>query len=209
MRISTTTLESFRLFMQPDQEWMAEEDLIATIRGEFKPTHNVLLGMAFHSIIETPEKFKTDGGYICQGYALGNDIMEPALALFDRKGVFEAKATKEYGDCTVVAKSDYMRGSLIMETKTTLSTFDFDKYAASCQWRFMLDLFEASQVTYNVFCLFEDAKGIIELKSIETFNLYPYPGLRGDCEDLVRRFKEYVTAKGLDGLLRERQLAAR
>lgn len=205
VRISATTLESFRLFMEGD--WMPESDLIASIKGEFKPNHAVLLGMAFHSVLETPEKFKTEGGYCCGGYALGDDIMVPALALFDRRGVFECKTTKLYGEHTIVARADQLLGNGIIENKTTLSTFDFDRYAASCQWRIMVDLFEASQVTYNVFCLNEDAHGIIELKSIETFNLYPYAELRRDCDELVQRFVEYVTARGLTEWLQERDYA--
>ena len=47
MRISTTTLESFRLFCDPEQDWMSEADLIATIKGEFVPTPAVELGKAF------------------------------------------------------------------------------------------------------------------------------------------------------------------
>ena len=64
MRISATQLESFRLFMSPNQEWMSEADLAATIRGEFVGNHKVNLGTAFGLVLETPEPYAVDGGYL-------------------------------------------------------------------------------------------------------------------------------------------------
>lgn len=209
MRISTTTLESFRLFLQPDQEWMTEQSMLDTILGKFVPTPAVLLGKAFGEVLETPEAFQVSGGYQHGTYQFGHDVMAPCLALMDRRGVFEAKGTKQYGECTVVAKADQILGARLIEHKTTLSSFDFDKYAASMQWRFMADIFEPLSITYHVFCLSESPyNGVIELRGIESFNLFPYAELHLDCCDLLPKFVGYVTAKGLDGFLRERQIAA-
>ncbi len=209
MRISTTTLESYRLFM--DQDWMSEDDLLATIRGEFVPTHAVRLGQAFGAILETPDPFRVSGGYRVGDIALGDAVMGPALALIDRsRTVFEAKAVGRYGTHDVVAKADQLVGGHLIETKATLSTFTFDKYAQSCQWRFMADIFTPAVVTYHVACLHEErSTGVISLRGIERFNLYPYANLRRDCEALVQQFADYVTAKGLDGLLNDRQRALR
>lgn len=209
MRISVTQIESFRLWSDPEQEWMSEAELVASIRGEFRPTPRVELGTAFGAVLEDPDRYLTPDGFRYGAYVFSRDVMEPALAVFDRRGIFEVKATKAYGACTVVAKADQLLGAQLIENKTTLSTFDFDKYAASCQWRFMADIFQPAWITYHVFCLSERARdGSIELRGIETFNLYPYAELHRDCCDLLRRFVDYVTARGLDGFLRERQRAA-
>lgn len=208
LRISTTTLDSFRLFCQPDQEWMSEDDLLATIRGEFTPTPQILLGRAFDAIITEPGKYKADDGYACEGFFFAEYDVDQALRLFDARGVFQVKGTKQYDDCLVVAKADQLIGSELIENKTTTSTFDFDKYAASCQWRFMTDIFEPTKITYHVFCLSHHPQRGTELRSIETFHLYPYAELHHDCLDLVRRFRRYVERKGLVSLLRERQSAA-
>lgn len=216
MRISTTTLESFRLWVQPEQDWLQEADLLATIRGEFHPNHNVLLGQAFGSVLETPERYRVSGGYRVtprggtETFELGDDVMAPALALIDRpRTVFEAKGIGSFAGHDVVAKADQMIGADVIDTKTTLSSFDFDKYAASCQWRFMADIFQAPRVTYHVFCLSEsEANGVIGLKSIETFQLFPYTEMRADCEALVREFDTYVEMRGLRSLLDARQVAA-
>lgn len=209
MRISVTTLESFRLFMQPDQDWMSEDELLATIRGEFVPNHKVKLGLAFGKVLETPERYKLKSGYTCGEFHFPEDVMAPALAEIDRRGIFEVKAQRLYGECMVVCKADHVLGAHLSEFKTTLSSFNADKYAESCQWRFMADILSPSLITYRVFCLNEDYRtGVISLGSIETMNLYPYPALHQDCCDLVEEFKEYVTRKGLDGVLRDRQRQA-
>lgn len=209
MRISTTTIESYRLFMQPEQEWMSEQELIDSISGVFKPTPAVLLGIAFGQVLETPERFKAPNGFLCHGYSFDDTVMAEPLALMDRRGVYEAKGVKRYGaDLDVVAKADQIVGTHLIEHKTTCGTFDFDKYAASCQWRFMADIFEPSQITYHVFLLDDHGNGVVTLKGIESFNLYPYSELHDDCCALVKDFAAYVTAKGLDGILRQRQREA-
>lgn len=216
MRISTTTLESFRLFMNPEQDWMPEEDLLATIRGEFTGNHKVWLGQAFGAVLESPDRYRVRGGYRIttrggeETFAFSDDVMGPALALIDREHtVFEAKATKRYGPHDVVAKADQLVGAHLIETKATLGYFDFDKYAESYQWRFMVDIFEPSKVTYHIFCLDEsEANGVISLRGIETFHLFPYAECREDCQRLVSLFEEYVEAKGLTGVLDARQREA-
>jgi hypothetical protein len=208
VRISTTTLESYRLFMQPDQEWMSEADLLATIRGEFTPTPAIELGLSYGRILEDPDRYLVPGGYQCGLYSFGLDDVEPALALIDRRGVMEAKAVKRYGPCDVVAKVDHILGAHLTEFKTTGSSFNIDKYLESCQWRFYFDVFEALKLTYHIFLLDDHENGVASLRGIESFQVYPYPQLHADCADLVREFAVYVTAKGLDGLLRERQQTA-
>lgn len=213
MRISATTLESFRLWSDPENDWFEEDELLATIRGEFTPTPAVRLGQAFGKVLEDPERYRTPLGYVYDDrgfleYQFSNATIEPCLKLIDRAGVFEAKAIKRYGDIDVVAKADHLIGAHLSEFKTTGSTFNFDKYAASCQWRFMVEAFEPLLVTYHVFLLDDHENGVVELRGIETFNLFPYAALHQDCCELLGRFVDYVTAKGLDGMLRERQKAA-
>ena len=209
MRISTTTLESFRLFMQPDQEWMSEASLQASIRGEFVPTHPVSLGSAFGLVLEDPDRYLIPGGYRLsvngESFAFGRDVLEPCLALIDRRGVFEAKGTRRYGNDDVVAKADHLLGSHLSEFKTTLSTFDVTKYLDSYQWRYMTDIFAPSQITYHVFCLKEATNGVVELRGVESFNVWPYAACHEDCVALLDEFVGYVRHRGLDKYLDQKQ----
>lgn len=212
MRVSATQLESYRLWRDPEQEWMPEADLLASIRGEFAANHKIALGTAFGKVLEDPDRYMVPSGFRVVAYheqfEFGRDVMEPCLALIDRRGVFEAKAQKDYDGIDVVSKADHLLGSHLGEFKTTLSSFDVGKYMDSFQWRYVADAFQPSKITYHVFCLDEATNGVISLKDIHSFNLFPYAGLHQDCCDLLRDFCGYVTARGLDGILRERQAAA-
>lgn len=215
LRVSCTTLESYRLWR--DGDWMDEAELLATIRGEFRPTPAVLAGQAFGRLLECPVRYAVTGGYHVpvrnadgetQWYRVDEAVAQPALALMDYEhGVFELKGSKVYGDCTVVGKVDQIVGDHVFEHKTT-AYFDVDKYASSYQWRYYLDLFGGSRCTYHVFLLDDHGNGVLELKGIESFTLYPYRELRADCEALVREFRDYVRLRGLEDVLRARQVQA-
>lgn len=206
MRISTTTIETFRLYRL---DVVSEDDLRAAIRGEFKPTREVSLGQAFHSILEKPQDhILVDGNYAAKGITFPADVVKECLPHVDRSGVFEVMATKEYRvgleTVTVVGKVDQVTGLLIREHKTRWNTYEPDRYATSCQWRFYLDIFEALAITYVVFMLSEYENGKIALRGVETLGLYPYPSLRDECADLVRDFVWYVHHRGLERYLQKR-----
>lgn len=210
MRISATQIESFRLFLSG--EWMSTEEFHAGLTGTFAPTHAVALGTAFGKVLETPDAYKAPHGYRITAYGetfeFGDDVMAEPLSLVDRRGTFEAKAVKRYGPHEVASKADHLYGAELSEFKTTLGTFDFDKYAASCQWRFMADAFQPRRITYHVFCLSQAANGVISLKGCESFDLYPYAGLSRDCGEMVHEFASYVRAVGLQGVFDARQSAS-
>lgn len=218
MRISTTTLESYRLWRDPEQDWMGEDALLDSIRGAFAPTREIAIGQAFGRILERPDRYRAAGGYGVADGTFGHlffsdDVMGPALALIDRPHtVFEAKAIGRYLGHQVVAKADQMVGGDLLETKTTWSGFRVEKYLDSCQWRFMADTFQVPKVTYQVFELREDRVGVIELTDVHVLPVYAYPALRVDCEDLVREFVAYLDLKdraglGLRALLEAREAA--
>lgn len=209
IRISATTLESYRLWRDPNQEWMPEEKLIESIKGIWQPDLKVQMGSAFGAILEDPDRYLVPGGFEAQGISFGLDVVEPCLAVIDRRGTFEAKTTKAYDDCLVVSKADHVCGLVLSEFKTTWGSFDVSRYLDSYQWRFMADAFQPSRITYHVFCLsHSESNDVISLRSVETFSVYPYAGLHEDCAALVREFRGYLVARGLDGILRARQESA-
>lgn len=212
MRVSATTIESYRLWKDPEQEWMTEDSLIESIKGIWQPNHAVSLGSAFGRVLEDPDRYLVPAGFRVhqdgEVFEFGLNVMDPCLALIERSGVFEAKAVKSYGPHDVASRADHLHGARLSEFKTTLSPFNFDKYAESCQWRFMADAFQPVSVTYHVFCLEEAFNGVIGLRGIETFTLYPYAELHADCRALVEEFASYAIRRGLDGILNARQEAA-
>jgi hypothetical protein len=206
VRISTTTLETFRLYRE---DVVSEADLVAAIRGEFKPTRNVQLGQAFHSILEKPQDhILVDGRYAADGITFPAEVVSEALEYVDRSGVFEVKETKDYRvgsqAVTVVAKADQLLGLSGREHKTRWDTYEPDRYACSFQWRFYVDVFGLLSLTYVVFLLSEYEDGRIVLRGVETLPLYPYPALAGECHDLLSDFVSYVRLRHLESHLRQR-----
>ena len=207
MRISATQLEAFRLFTVED--WMTTEMLEASIRGEQPDSPQMALGRAFENILMEPARYAVPRGFVSDGYQFSDDTMARCLALVDRRGVFQVKATKRYrDDIDVVAKADQVVGVALAEWKTTTGSFDVEKYLPSLQWRFMVDIFQAKAVQYHVFVLDDHGNSVVDVRSIESFSVYPYRHLAQDCEAWVSQFADYVRARGLDAQLRLRQIEA-
>jgi hypothetical protein len=204
--------------MDPENEWYDEAKFLAELRGEFEPTYEILIGLAYGRALEKPDKYRVQVPH--EGYEVpvkvGPDwrrffiperTVRPGLNVLDRNGVFEVRTEKVYNGVTVVMKADHVIGRIVSDNKTTFKTFDFDKYAHSYQWRFYLDAFGAQQFTYNVFRLY-DERGDIEIAGVEQFNLFPYSEMERDCAALVGEFCDYVRARNLEPLLAEREQKA-
>ncbi len=211
MRISATTLEAYRLWREqdPDDEWMSEAELIATITDEAIRTLPMQIGLSYHAILEHPEPCRTLwGGYEHDGILFDSEPVDQMLERI-QPGVFEVKTTASLavpgaGMITLVAKADHLVGLHCDEFKTTLSGFDAAKYMDSYQWRVMVLLFGCTSVSYHI-ALIKEGEKAIALKSIESFDVYPYADLERDVRSLLREFVHYVNLRGLDGFLRQRQ----
>lgn len=196
LRISATQLESWRLFRTAD--WMTEDRLLASLRDTFVPSREVLIGQAFGSIVATPDAYRQPGGYVCEGFSFDDATIQPFLDLVDRRGLFELKGTYPFGNVTLVAKADHIVGTHLSEFKTTGSTFDADKYAASVQWRVMALIFAPSLITYRVAILDDHENGVVEIKGVENLTLYPYADLRQDVGELVNDLTVYIRLRHLE-----------
>jgi hypothetical protein len=206
MRISATILDSFRLYLSED--WMTEADLQARIKGEQVQTPELKIGRSYHALLEKPQR-SLSGQYEHDGLIFEDAAIENMLDLIE-PGLFEVKTTKDvmvpgYGPVTLVTKCDHIRGAAIAEFKTTLDSFDSEKYLGSVQWKTMLLLFQASLVTYHVALLREERDHDYAqqqgpryaLRSIESLNVFGYADLEREVLSLVKDFCGYVKQRGL------------
>lgn len=210
LRISVTTLESFRLYLT--EEWKPESELLDEIRGEFKATPKMLLGRSGHCAMEGRFAHEDPGGHLCYGFRWPRAVVTECREAFRSGGVPEVKVEKVLSingeDVTLVGKADRLIGTEIVEHKFTLSTFNAERYQDSMQWRSYMLLFQPSVVLYTVFCVSEGKaeRGVstLALRDIHRLGFYPYPAVEGDVRELLVRFIEYVDLRGLRGYLQPR-----
>lgn len=198
LRIATTTLTSFDYFLKSE---MTTEDYIQNLFAGFVPTPAMEVGTAYHRLIEKGVEeenkiFVNSGRFL----TVKPEIMKPALQYRDQHPnmVHEVKATKQYGNVTVVAKVDGLEGYEIEEHKTT-GYFRPEAYINSYQPKFYLDVFEADACHFNVFefAPLSGATAEAMARGINNVNTYRltverYDNLQRDCFALVQDFVTFL-----------------
>lgn len=199
MRFPTTTLDVFARFVAGKKP---EGELLAYIRRETPPTEKMRFGGAWTRILEDPAAHLVPGGYACDGVRFEAADVAPALALIDRAhDLLEVEWTKAYGPHTVSCRVDLVRGCEVVEFKARLGSYHSATYHASYQWRFALEVFDATTVTYRIFRFTEKRR---RLAAIHELPLTRTRTLADDCARLVERFAGYVTRRGLAHLFPDR-----
>lgn len=200
LRVSVTTLESFRRLLQT--EYGSEEELIAQIMGKpFEPTWQMRAGTAWHACLE---KHPRTGAYaLCTSGGFSFSALHVCEALGHiGPGIWEVKAARVFDigwhHANVVAQTDHCRGLLIQDNKTKFSPADARDYEASLQWRFYLAIHGAPRLRYNLFSFKDpDEQGYCELKDILSFSFWDYAGLESDCRFWLTEFLLWAGSKNL------------
>ncbi len=223
MRVSVTTLESFRLFLQ--EEWFTEKRFLEQLSGKFISTLGMEFGTSYHRLLEVGLEYPntlvfthTDGGKLIN---VSDAIINPALEFRSRHPniISEIKNTKEYliGNDTITVSGicDGVEGMILHEHKTCLG-FDGDKYVNSCQYKFYFEMFGAEIVQYNVFDLIANKTEIKQAQNLEEFTqfiksveynkimLYKSPDNSDYCYNLVSQFVEYVKYRNLQSYFKDK-----
>ena len=203
LRISATLLQEFALYLTED--WYTEAMLQDTIKGVFKSTPEIQMGLAYHKLLERPQK-NLEGLYERNGFRFAPEAIESMLEKLE-PGVFEVKLEKSVGftregdDVVLVAKVDHIAGLHVSEFKTTTDPFNAEKYLGSYQWRTYCLVFEAQQLSYHVAVL-EPVDDRIQLRDLASMNVYPYTGLESDVTAMVRELVRYLRISKLDEFVR-------
>ncbi len=188
MRISVTSVEQYRLVVTTD--WCEESQLIASLRGERKPTREMEVGTAFHAAV---------AGLPYRGCTFAAGDLAAARKHVG-PGVREVKTTLDVGDVKLVGMADLVFGNFIHDYKCRFSgVANARDYELSLQWRAYLWMFGAKRFTYDCFS-FADPKpdsDLYTLKEIISFRFWAYPDLERDCTAWVRRFVDWADARGL------------
>jgi hypothetical protein len=155
-RVSVTTLEKFRRYMNEVSSFDTEESLLESIKGIFKGNDKTKTGSAFHKIIEG--EFTKEKGRI-----IADDVsftMQQAKVALDYKKrhplmVHEISVRKTYHSnffpIQVSGRTDGTEGLNVHDAKTKYRSPEVQEYLDSCQWKFYLDMLDANIFYYDLF----------------------------------------------------------
>lgn len=179
--IRVTTLEAFRRWRDYEIAYgdvlCSEEDVIASVSGEFHGNTYTKIGTAFHSIVETgkpqcrklPEEKITRTRYNkpyevllpegrefdIEGDKVKLDIHQCKVALDYRNEMphasHEVRLFKNYGDAIITGCADVVNGLDIHDIKTKYGQIKDEDYSHSCQWKFYLDMFGLDWFFFDLF----------------------------------------------------------
>ena len=208
-RVSTTTLDSYQAYLD---EYITKEQLIERLTEPFSPSVEMETGTAFHELMQADDvdKFycvETDT-YICNGFHFKSEIIRECRrqCLKDytpEMRTHELKVKKlidtAHGVIELVAKVDTLVGDEAHEVKTNWSSFSFDKYAGSWQWRSYSYIFGVERVQYQVFELRADKDGVVStLRDSHVFNCSPEPDNEAQIKSLLCEFAYFIKNNNLE-----------
>ena len=216
LRISATTLESYRLYLTT--EWMTHEKLILQIKEEEPISPAMTLGTAFDKIMERPAKYllPSETGeefYVCDGYKFDADSMDNALDYTERRAIVQYKAVREYeinGTCVeLVCKADALYGVVAWDYKARTKPLDADKamdYMKSLQWKAYTEVFGLQKFVYLVSHISE-SNGVCFVEETVPIVLYPYDGLASELFNYLAYFVQFIEENRLEMYFQQKKKA--
>lgn len=155
-RVSVTTLEKFRRYMNEVSSFDTEESLIESIKGIFMGNDKTMVGGAFHKIIEGDYKnvkgrvvaddvsFTKEQANVALTYKVQHKFMIHEISM---RKIYETN----YFPIQVSARTDGTEGLNVRDAKTKFRSPDYQEYIDSSQWKFYLDMLETNTFYYDLF----------------------------------------------------------
>lgn len=194
--VRATTVESFRLYSDPDVDFISADEMDARLLGKSSESSAAArLGTDFHAAVA--------GTYV-------------GATLFDQKSVQKARrgldgVPSEVHGSTLIdvhgtpvlltGHADYLLGLDLLDLKTSAKPIPPDRHADSLQWRCYCIIFGAKRITYRHVQLDENEDGIVYAKSIDDVQMYHYPDLHSDVVRCLHAMLAYAHLRGLMELM--------
>lgn len=211
--VRTTVIESFREWINCDEQdaedkfWITEENVIGGIKGIERSNIKADYGTAGHSIIENPNRYKTETGYQVKDFVFTDVQAAPMLKFRQEHPLMtrEIALSKLYStpnfDIIVTGTCDHMEGNIMRDTKYKFSNFDVADFLDSFQWRNYLNSADMDIFYYDFFRVhgFETMADIAKAKISECDSMMVkrYPGMEQDIQAIINEFAAFVEHKNL------------
>lgn len=175
MRIRVTDIDSWAWYLKLEN--MTAEELAKRLRREEPPNDKMLMGTAFHDILENPKTDEIDeiehGGY---KFIINCDcsIRLPQIR--------EIRASKTYRvngvEVDLSGKVDGIDIPVVTDHKLTFNC-NLENYFASYQWRAYLDIFNADKFVYYVYSATQKGNTVF-INDVSEVSMYRYPEMQSD-----------------------------
>lgn len=206
--VRASTLDSFRLYSDPDVDFISTEEMEARIRKgqadeDEAPSFAAELGKAFNAAIngtyEGPIKFDLASVAECSAGT------EDAQAEVAGSVVLDVDGTP----VRVTGHADWLLGLDMLEMKCSEKPIAPDKYIDSMQWRAYVLIFGIERVVYRQVQLEESKQdGSYFAKHVDDVVVgYPYPALRDDVVACLRSLLGFARVRGCLDAMEESEAA--
>ncbi|MGB9697715.1 MAG: hypothetical protein ACPL2D_10605 [Ignavibacteria bacterium] len=214
--VSVSVLEKFRRYLDEVSEFDTKEAVLEAITGKFAPNDKVIVGQAYHKMIEALSKYNN---YYPDIILFDEKQIEPARKFVSSLKVVgnEISVYKQYGNYKVGGRIDILEADTIRDVKVTFKFPSYDEYFDSYQWRFYLDILEMERFLYDIFVVHDfaglnsdmfpvpipDAKIEYDDPPIECL---AYNNMQSDIKLLVKEFDKFIKVNQYENLLKTVQL---
>jgi hypothetical protein len=184
MQVRVTNLDSFRWWK--DEPDLGLDWILGRLRGEQEPSEKMLAGTAVHAALETITEGEIDT-IESQGFRF-DFVKDVELSLMPGR---ELLLSKHYGELLVTGHVDAINGLVIRDYKTT-EQFDPERLMNGYQWRFYLDMAQATWFRWEVFVIEEIEPKHYWVKEHHTLDQRRYPELGSDCKKVAAEYTEFA-----------------
>jgi hypothetical protein len=216
--VRATTLESFRLYFDPDCDFITVDEMEARLLGlDTKPDAEALArmerGSAFHAAVERyePGYEPSDREVVREGeYAFAAATIRDARAGLNGAAEVAGSTVLDVGGVSVLltGHADWLLGLQGWDIKTSGKPIPADRHAGSMQWRAYCLLFGLQRFTYRHAYLADDRQGVVYARSIEDVTVYPYPRMRHDVVACLRDLLAFAELRGCLDAMEDQEAGA-
>lgn len=234
-KISVTTLEKFRRYMNEASAYDTEEALIESIKGTFKGNDKTNFGGAYHKIIEG-DFIKQNKIVIADNICFNLNQAKPALqyrfnhpVVANEIPIEKVYSIATYPDVLIKGKVDIIVGLNVRDVKCKFKYVDTREYTESCQWKFYLDMLQARNFFYDIF----EVKGFngfvspnmfyerfnsderaplivsdeVEIIGHDPLECVAYPGMLEEIQSIIVDFFDFVESRNLFKYLKQAEIS--
>lgn len=207
--VRATTVESFRLYSDPDFDFISAEEMESRLRGietdvSDEARARMDRGTAFHAAVEGAAIFDDvvaddDVTVEVDGYTFAaSAIVRARVGLRDAVPEVEGSTIVDVDGVPVqlTGHADWLRGLDMVEFKTSDKPIPADRHAESMQWRIYCLIFGVERITYRHVQLASDRAGVLYARAMDDVVLYRYPKLRSDIVMCLRGLLAFASVRG-------------